>query len=140
MGMVVNRDKHEKDFTVIANAIFRDKTLSLRDVGLFVKVLSVNEKTWDFSIAGTAATCTDRKGSIRTALKNLEKKGYLVKRYNRSKKGQYDEITYNFIEVPNKSNFCTEKDTKKAKAIDTSKLLNRRCLAIAVNRLSSAKQ
>ena len=70
--------KQEKltDFTVIRNAIFKDYRLSAKAVGVACKLLSL-PPTWDYSVRGIVALFSDGESSIRSALSELEKYGYL---------------------------------------------------------------
>ena len=64
------------DFTVIRNAIFKDYRLSAKAVGVACKLLSL-PPTWDYSVRGIVALFSDGESSIRSALSELEKYGYL---------------------------------------------------------------
>lgn len=70
------RQEKLKDFTVIRNAIFRDKTLSAKAVGVACTLLSL-PPTWDYSVRGLVALFSDGESSIRSALTELEEHGYL---------------------------------------------------------------
>ena len=65
-----------KDFTVIRNAIFKDRTLSAKAVGVACKLLSL-PPDWDYSVRGIVALFSDGESSIRSALSELEEHGYL---------------------------------------------------------------
>jgi hypothetical protein len=65
-----------KDFTVIRNAIFKDRTLSAKAVGVACKLLSL-PPDWDYSVRGIVALFSDGESSIRNALSELEEHGYL---------------------------------------------------------------
>ena len=89
---------HEGNFTVVSNTILRDNRLSLKTIGLFVKVLSL-PSNWDFSEVGLANICKDGITTIRSALHELEDCGYL-KRTKVYTKGKISDIEYDFYEHP----------------------------------------
>ena len=76
--MSVYRVNKTRDFTVMGNTHLRDKNLSLKAVGLLSKMLSFNDG-WQFSTRGLAAICKEGPDAILSALKELEKNGYLVR-------------------------------------------------------------
>ena len=73
-----HRNNRTRDFTVMGNIHLRDKNLSLKAVGLLSKMLSFNDG-WQFSTRGLAAICKEGPDAILSALKELEKNGYLVR-------------------------------------------------------------
>lgn len=70
------KHKVNKDFTVITNKIFRDKTLSIKAKGLWVQLVSLPEG-WNFTIAGLAELSNDGRDSIRSGLAELVEHGWL---------------------------------------------------------------
>jgi len=62
----------------MANFHLRDKSLSLKAVGLLSKMLSFNDG-WKFSTKGLSAICKEGPDAILSALRELEKHGYLMK-------------------------------------------------------------
>ena len=72
----VCRIEKKDNYTVMSNQHLRSPNLSLKAIGLLSKVLSLPEG-WDFSVAGLASICKEGKQSIKTALDELEKWGYL---------------------------------------------------------------
>jgi len=81
-----------RDFTVIRNAIFKDYTLSAKAVGVACKLLSL-PTTWEYSIKGIAALFDDGEASIRSAISELEKHGYLRREQNRED-GRFGKSKY----------------------------------------------
>lgn len=70
--MAVYRVNKNRGYTVMANYHLRDKTLSLKAVGLLSKMLSFNDG-WQFSTKGLSAICKEGpdavlqlSGSLRT--------------------------------------------------------------------------
>ena len=66
-----------KDYTTISNYHLRDKELSLKAKGLLTMILALPED-WNFTIRGLSAICKEGVESIGTALKELEKGGFVV--------------------------------------------------------------
>ena len=65
-------------FTTMLNHHLRNRNLSLKAVGLLSKMLSL-PPDWDYSIRGLAMLNTDGIDGIRTAMKELEDEGYVVR-------------------------------------------------------------
>lgn len=74
---MVFRVEKNKNYTVMSNYHLRDKNLSLKAKGLLSWMLS-NTEDWDYSIAGIVACCKEGETTINTALKELQKYGYVV--------------------------------------------------------------
>ena len=55
---------------------------------------------WNFTIRGLSAICKEGVESIGTALKELEKGGYLVRKRVRGADGRMNDTEYNFYEEP----------------------------------------
>lgn len=73
--MVFRVDK-TKDYTVMSNYHLREKEMSLKAKGLLSWMLS-NDDGWDYSIAGIVSNCKENETSIKSALQELQKFGYL---------------------------------------------------------------
>lgn len=74
--MAVIRVNKTKDYTVMSNIHFKDKRLSLKAKGLLSQMLSLPED-WDYSITGLGAINKENETAIASALKELQKAGYL---------------------------------------------------------------
>lgn len=70
------KKKISKDFTTIHNTMLRDTNLGATERGVLLTMLSLPDN-WDFSIKGLTSILPDGYTKISTALKNLEKFGYL---------------------------------------------------------------
>lgn len=66
-------------YTHVNNEIFHDKNISYKAKGLFCQMLSLPEN-WDFKENSIKALSTDGISSVRTGLKELMEKGYLVRK------------------------------------------------------------
>lgn len=78
--------KLTSDFTVVANEILRHN-LSLKALGLYLYIISKPDG-WEFSVAGTEVQVNDGDSSIRTAIAELEKAGFLFRERVRGKNGK----------------------------------------------------
>ena len=93
--MGIFRVEKVKDYTTISNYHLRDKNLSLKAKGLLTLILALPED-WNFTIRGLSAICKEGAESIGTALKELEKGGYLVRKRVRGADGRMSDTEYNF--------------------------------------------
>lgn len=75
MGENFKQDKL-KNFTIIRNEIIEDKGLSFKALGLAVFMLHL-PSDWNFSVAGLSKVTGKTPSKIKTALQELEEKGYL---------------------------------------------------------------
>lgn len=86
--MAIIRNESQRNFTVINNNILKNKNLSLKGRGMLVTLLGLPDN-WEFSESGLEKIFNDGITSIRTALKELEKEGYLKRNKMRNDKGQF---------------------------------------------------
>lgn len=101
--MAVLRINKTKDYTVMSNAHFKEKEMSLKAKGLLSQMLSLPEN-WDYSISGLVAINKENESSIKSALNELKKFGYLVvtkKMPNETATGRI-EYVYDIYEQPYK--------------------------------------
>lgn len=105
--MAIYRNKTQQ-YTNVSHSVIRDDNLSLKDLGLLVRLLSLPDN-WEFSERGLFAMFEqDGATSIRTGLKNLERLGYL-KREQKSERGKFSQIEWSIYDVPQLfENPCSE--------------------------------
>ena len=106
--MIVRVNK-TKDYTVMSNCHLRDDRLSLKAKGLMSVVLSLPDD-WNYSISGLVSICKESETSVKSALDELKKHGYLVidkKMPNETQSGRYEYI-YEFYEKPQKQEPCNQ--------------------------------
>lgn len=90
--------KHKKNnFTVIDNGIFKNEKLSWKSKGLLTTLLSLPED-WEFTERGLQKLATDGRDGLRSALKELEEKGYLERTPIRNDQGHFISTQYNIYE------------------------------------------
>lgn len=68
----------QRGYTHVNNEIFHDRELSYKAKGLFCQMLSLPDN-WDFKENSIKALATDGISSVRSGLKELMNKGYLVR-------------------------------------------------------------
>ena len=95
--MSVFRVNKNKNYTCISNECLKDRGLSLKAKGLLVLMLSLPD-TWDYSIEGLTAICSECKNTIVSILKELELNGYLTRTKVRNEKGQIIDTCYDIYE------------------------------------------
>ena len=84
---------------LMSNHHLRNTELSLKAKGLLSLMLSLPED-WDYTTKGLAHICKDGVDSITTALKELERHGYLTRQRLRYDNGQLGDIEYTIHEQP----------------------------------------
>lgn len=88
--MAVFRIEKTRDYTVMSNHHLRNAGLSLKSKGLLSMMLSLPED-WNYTTRGLAKICKEGTDSIGSALKELERAGYIVRnRLRDSKADGYD--------------------------------------------------
>lgn len=96
--MSVHRtDKSKGHYTTMSNYHLRDTRLSLKAKGLLSLMLSLPEN-WDYSAKGLATQCCEGKDSVESALKELEREGYLVRQRTRLPTGCFSRVRYEIYE------------------------------------------
>ena len=68
----------QSGYTYVNNEIFHDRELSYKAKGLFCQMLSLPDN-WDFKENGIKVLATDGISSVRSGLKELINKGYLIR-------------------------------------------------------------
>lgn len=82
-------EKEGIPFTMVANSVLGDKSLSFKAKGLFAYIYS-KPNGWDFAYRRICQDSTDGKESVLKGLQELAKSGYLTRK--RLKTGK---VTYN---------------------------------------------
>ena len=100
--MPVFRVSKNRDFTVIANSVFKDRRLSAKAKGILVEMLSLPEN-WDYTLKGLTTLFSDGIDSIRQGIKELEENGYIVRERKRDARGRLGGMEYVIYETPEKT-------------------------------------
>ena len=99
--MPVFRVDKSRDFTVVANCVFKDRSLSAKAKGILVEMLSLPE-SWDYTLKGLTSLFSDGIDSIRQGINELEKHGYIVRERKRDARGRLGGMDYVIYETPHK--------------------------------------
>ena len=97
--MAVFRIEKTRDYTVMSNHHLRNAGLSLKSKGLLSMMLSLPEN-WNYTTRGLAKICKEGTDSIGSALKELERAGYIVRNRLRDSKGKIVDVEYVIYENP----------------------------------------
>ena len=98
-GMGKFKVHSSNNFTIINNSVFYNRDISWKAKGILTQMLSLPE-TWDYTEAGLSTLSTDGLTSTRSALKELEKAGYLIRSFTRDEQGRIVDIDYDIFEIP----------------------------------------
>ena len=93
------RIEKKSNFTVVSNDILMNNFMSMKATCLLMKMLGKPDN-WDYTINGMKTFCVEGRDAIRSALKELEKFGFLVRRKVRDSRGRYTDIEYIIYEEP----------------------------------------
>lgn len=98
--MTTFRIRHQRNYTTIQNSTIQDSSLSFRARGIHHLLLSypndwiVNEKHL------VSQSPTEGRDAIRSALKELEGKGYLARSRKHGERGRFIGTDYDVFEIP----------------------------------------
>jgi hypothetical protein len=93
------RSKKDKDYTVMDNTFIRDSRLSWKSKGVMSYLLSLPED-WKIYISELKSHSSDGETSLRSALTELEKYGYLRRVQLKEDDGKFSGSKYEIIENP----------------------------------------
>lgn len=103
--MGILKKELKNNFTIVNNAILRDRNLDMKSRGLLITMLSLPSE-WNFSINGLYQILPDGKSSIRSGLKKLEELGYLVRTIIKNDKGRIIDVDYTLYDEPQSFTNC----------------------------------
>lgn len=83
----------DRDFTIMPNAWARDERLSRKARGLLVELLS-HTVGWTESLASLVSKGVEGREAIRSAIRELEDAGYLVRSQRRDEGGRFESVDY----------------------------------------------
>lgn len=116
------KKKVSKDFTTIHNAMLRDINLGATERGVQLTMLSLPDN-WNFSIKGLTSILPDGYTKISTALKNLEKFGYLSRQRIYSN-GRICDWEYIFSDEPVADVAVESVDSSVSQELETKEMEN----------------
>lgn len=99
MKMSVIRVEKSRNYTVISNVHLRDRELSLKAKGLLSLILSL-PANWQYSVNGLAAITKEGRTGVMSALRELERAGYLTRHQLRGTRGRMGPNEYVIRELP----------------------------------------
>jgi len=91
--------KRENPYVMISKEPLHNSVLSFKAKGLLTYLLSLPED-WQVNIAHLTKVSSDGKSSVRSAIEELEKAGYIEKRQAKSENGRFQKIEYFVYENP----------------------------------------
>ena len=97
--MPVFRVEKNSNYTTMCNYHLRDQGLSLKGKGLLSMLLSLPD-TWNYSVRGLSSITPDGVDGVLTALKELERLGYLERNQQRESNGRMGRAEYVIYEKP----------------------------------------
>lgn len=89
----------QKGFTIVDNTVIEDTELSWKAKGVFLYLWSKSDD-WQFYEVEVTKHAKDGRDSLRSALKELETRGYLKRTRNRNDKGQVTNSDWILSEKP----------------------------------------
>ena len=92
---IVAKNIYEEGFTPIENHVVRDKTITLRALGIFAKMKNL-PNTWKYTIAGLKKVCRCGVTAIQSALRVLEEAGHIIRNRTRTQ-GRLGGTVYTFV-------------------------------------------
>ena len=91
--MSIFRINKTNNFTVMSNAHFKEREMSLKAKGLLSLMLSLPDD-WNYNISGLVTLSKDGKDSVMSALAELEKFGYLTRSRVKDDNGKFAGVQY----------------------------------------------
>lgn len=91
--------KPRTGFTVLPNRTLRDNRLSLKTRAILAIMFSLPED-WDYTAAGLSAICGAGRDAVRSALRELEKFGYLTRVQQHNASGHFSRNEYIVTDEP----------------------------------------
>ena len=99
--MPVFRIERTRGYTVMSNHHLKNPLLTLKAKGLLSMMLSFPDE-WNYSERGLAAICKEGVDAIHSAIKELEKAGYMERHQLRGQGGRIVDTEYVIYETPHK--------------------------------------
>lgn len=112
----VFRVEKNGNFTIMSNYHLKDRRLTYKAKGLLSEMLSL-PPDWDYTPGGLAVIANDGIDSVRSAIKEPEKYGYLVRFQRRDERGRMSVNEYAVYENPELNpNYTPSKSDNAAQA------------------------
>ncbi|KRL84632.1 DnaD domain protein [Ligilactobacillus apodemi] len=111
----------QKGFTIVDNTVIEDTELSWKAKGVFLYLWSKSDD-WQFYEVEVAKHAKDGRDSLRSALKELETRGYLRRARDRNDKGQVTTSDWVLSEKPMLENPTQEKPMQENDTLPSTDL------------------
>lgn len=98
----VFRVEKNGNYTVMANFHLKDRRLSYKAKGLLSEMLSL-PPDWDYTLTGLAVIASDGLDSVRSAVRELEQYGYLIRCQSRDERGRMSVNEFVVYEDPSEN-------------------------------------
>lgn len=98
----VFRVEKTTNYTVMSNIHLKDRRLTYKAKGLMSEMLSL-PPDWDYTLAGLAVISNDGVDSVRSAVRELERYGYLARSQKRDRLGRMSVNEFVVYEDPSKN-------------------------------------
>ena len=120
----VFRVEKNANYTVMSNIHLKDKRLSYKAKGLLSEMLSLPPE-WDYTLSGLAVISADGIDSVRSAVRELEKYGYLVRSQRRDERGRMSVSEYKVFENPEQNpNYVPDENSDTVETVESTKKRN----------------
>ena len=134
--MAIVRAKRKTNFTIIGNTGLKDKRLTLKAKGLLAYMLSLPDD-WTFYETELTKHSKDGRDAIRSALRELEGAGYLVRNQEREDSGKFGQKEWKVWDEPLTDKPLTENPPAVNPTADNPTLLSTN--ELSTNELSTDK-
>jgi len=121
--MKVIRIEKNRDYTIIHNRFLREKGMGLRTKGLMAYLLSLPDD-WQIYVTELSNHHNDGVTSIKNALKELERFGYLQRERMRDQYGKMIGMEYILREIPLNENPSVDNPSVDNPSVEKSTLIN----------------
>jgi len=98
-GLII-KPKKFIEYTIVPNTILRDQSLSLSAIGLYCFLISHSD-TFEITLEYISNAFSNGKDAIRTRIKELEIKGYLIRVRVKDEAGKFVGWNYQIEATPN---------------------------------------
>ena len=114
----VNFTQGEKDgFVYIPKGVLKGKNISLKALGVYFLICSL-PYDWNFTVSGLCSVCTDGKDSILTAVRELEKEGFLRRTKVQRSDGRFTDGVWCVSDSPHMEKPLKDKPSEKKPSED----------------------
>jgi hypothetical protein len=110
---MIKKAENKSNFTILSNAVLLDETISDKARGTLVRLLARPEN-WNLNINHLVKTGKDGNTAIRSAIRELEKAGYIQREVTRHENGRIIGVEYIIHENP--VNSCGDRPAPEQRA------------------------